>query len=149
LFFITGLALTLYYILPTRLGYQVVNLENEIQSLERQQKLFELEIARSRSLGRIENLATTNMAMLPMENKDVIYVTSETEVKSTKNSNQMSQTKVASVNSDENRVSAGTSKDSNLFNEGKDQVLQAAARLISGKYVTASRGAKVNSEITD
>lgn len=76
--FMAGIALTLYYVFPARLGYQIVSLEKEIHELEQQQKLLEVEEAHARSLGRIESIATTQMAMLPMEDREAAIAAANT-----------------------------------------------------------------------
>ena len=73
-----GIALTLYYIFPARLGYKIVTLEKQIHDLEQQQKLLEVEEAQARSLGRIESIATTRMAMLPMEDRKAAIAVAHT-----------------------------------------------------------------------
>lgn len=155
LVFLAGIALTLYYILPTRLGYQVVNLEREIHQLEQQQKLLEVEEAHARSLGRIETIATTQMAMLPMLNQEAAVALVHVESKATANS------QLAGSNDGINRVASGNgsqlavpgsseaiaavaSADSSLdpAADRPESIIQATARLVSGKFITASRGGK-------
>ena len=158
LFFITGIALTLYYILPTRLGYQVVSLENEIQDLEKQQKLLELETAHSRSLGRIESIATNQMAMLPMQDREVFLSVSETgnepnpNPKQTSGNGQVSGVAtIASVNDSnlvEKKVATTVESGSEQSIQGNDRIIQATTSLISGKFI-ASRGSNVHQAIDD
>ena len=148
--FMAGIALTLYYVFPARLGYQIVSLEKEIHGLEQQQKLLEVEEAHARSLGRIESIATTQMAMLPMEDREVAIAAANTGSKSNLQSTGSNGeiTLVASSSSPVSRdpevKKAVAVADSSPLpaTTGLESIIQATARLVSGKFMTASRGAR-------
>ena len=67
LIFLTGIALAYCCIYPTRLGYQIVTLEQEIAALEQEQKLLKLRVAQAQSPERIEHIARYQLAMIPAE----------------------------------------------------------------------------------
>ncbi len=111
-FFLIGIGLTLYYIYPTRLGYQVVKLEQEVAELERQKEYLELEVARATSLERIENLATNELAMLPSSENGAYIV---------RNQNPLPVSQIASSP-----------------NENQNQVIQTITRVVTGELTVAS-----------
>ncbi len=146
--FMAGIALTLYYVFPARLGYQIVSLEKEIHDLEQQQKLLEVEEAHARSLGRIESIATTQMAMLPMENREVAIAAANTESKanlqSTGSNGGMNRVASSSspVANDPEVIKVAAANSNPQPADGSGSIIQATARLVSGKFMTASRGAR-------
>lgn len=148
--FMAGIALTLYYVFPARLGYQIVTLEKQIHDLEQQQKLLEVEEAQARSLGRIESIATTQMAMLPMEDREVAIAAASTGSRANPGSTgsnggiNRAASNSSSVAIDPEYKRAATVADSSLqpAAAGSESIIQATARLVSGKFMTASRGAR-------
>lgn len=149
--FMAGIALTLYYILPARIGYQIVSLEKEIHELEQQQKLLEIEEAHARSLGRIESIATNQMAMLPIVDREVTVAVANTGSKADlqTNGSNAGLNRVASssnlpVASDSGVKKVATAASPNPAAAGTETepIIQATARLVSSKFMTASRGAR-------
>ena len=151
--FMAGIALTLYYVLPARIGYQIVSLEKEIHDLEQQQKLLEIEESHARSLGRIESIATTQMAMLPIEDREVTVAVANagSNANLQLNDSNAGMNRVASssnrpVASDSEIKKVATAADfsSNSATAGTETepIIQATARLVSGKFMTASRGVR-------
>lgn len=148
--FMAGIALTLYYIFPARLGYKIVTLEKQIHDLEQQQKLLEVEEAQARSLGRIESIATTRMAMLPMEDRKAAIAVAHTGSKANPESTGSSGgiNRAASSNSpaatdpEVKRVAAAADPSPQSAAAGSESIIQATARLVSAKFMTASRGAR-------
>lgn len=151
--FMAGIALTLYYVFPARLGYQIVSLEKEIHELEQQQKLLEVEEAQARSLGRIESVATTQMAMLPMGDREVaiadINTGSRANSESTGSNGGVNRvaSSSSSATSDPEVKKVATATDFSLkpatpATAGSESIIQATAHLVSGRFMTASRGVR-------
>ena len=76
LFFLTGIALACCCIYPTRLGYQIVTLEQEIAALEQEQKVLKLRVAQAQSPERIEHIARYQLAMIPAKEGGVRVIES-------------------------------------------------------------------------
>ncbi|NPV26570.1 MAG: septum formation initiator family protein [Firmicutes bacterium] len=72
--FVFGLVLTFYYLYSVRLGYQVVALQNEIASIKKENAYLELEVARLKSLDRIEQVATTRLGMVKPQEVEMLQV---------------------------------------------------------------------------
>ncbi len=72
--FIFGMVLTFYHLYSVRLGYQVVALQNEIATMKKENAYLELEVARLKSLDRIEQVATTRLGMVKPQDVEMLRV---------------------------------------------------------------------------
>ena len=67
---IAGVLMAAVYIYPVNLGYQIVAAEKEVARMEKENQMLRLEVAKYRSLDRVETIAVGKLKMQrPQEGK--------------------------------------------------------------------------------
>lgn len=71
--FLVGLGIALVYTYPVHLGYQIVAAEKEIEKMEKENQMLRLEVAKYRSLERVEAVAVGKLKMQRPEDGKVMF----------------------------------------------------------------------------
>ena len=138
--FLTGIALAYCCIYPTRLGYQVVTLEREIEALEQEQKVLKLRVAQAQSPERIENIARYQLAMIPAKEGGVHLIESSAPLDSGQESNDSKMVVgAASTNDkpDETKV-AVSPETSDQTGSAANPIILTTAQVISDNIMTVA-----------
>lgn len=135
IFFVIVIIHTAFYLYPARLSYQIAKLEKDIKNMERDQHFLKLEIAQARSLERIENIATTRLAMVPC--KEGVFISENLSHNSQPVENHETEIKLL-ANEEQQRMQNEKEialKTETNNNQGKKEnfIISTVAQLVSGQ----------------